>query len=475
MARDHGVSHRKKPSGRWIAVIMVVAVAAGLTGAAVPATAITASTDWSAYLYGPDHSSYDPNQTAITTSNAASLTRKWHFAPSDPLVSGQPSGFFASPTVADGAIFIGSESGWFYKLSESTGAVLAKVFIGYEAHLTCFQRGFTSTATVAVDPSDGQDTVYVAAADGYLYAFRPSDLSVKWRSVIAIPSTTVNDYYDWSSPTVANGKIYIGISSNCDKPLVPGGVAGYDQATGTQFARFFSLPTGDVGGSVWSSVAVDSAGYVYASTGNPQSGLSQPYYSESIVKLDPNTLQPLGKFTVPSTERTGDGDFGGSPTIFGNDVGACNKNGIYYALNRATMTLDWERRMGAKSSSTTPAQCSSEAVYDGSYLYFGGPATTINGVSYAGSIRKIDPATGNFIWQTGLPNGVIGPSSLDGAGVLVTGTLDNTATTNRTYLVNAATGQILRNLIAGWYFAQATFADGWLFVAKGSGVYAYGP
>jgi outer membrane protein assembly factor BamB len=460
--------------GRRLAWAMAAAAAVALAEVAGPASAVT-TYDWPAYLAGPAHWSYNATQTAITPASASKLVLKWHFAGDQPTLAGQPSAaFISSPVVADGAVFIGSNAGWFYKLKASSGAVLARVFIGYRPRLTCEPRGFAATATVAADPSDGRDTVYIAAPDGFLYAFRASDLSVKWRSVIAIPSAAVSDYYDWSSPTVANGKIYVGVSSACDKPLIRGGVAGYDQATGKRFARFYSVPRGDVGGSVWSSVAVDAQGFVYATTGNPQSGLSQPYYSESIVKLDPRTLQPVGAFTVPRSQRTGDGDFGGSPTIFGPYVGACNKNGIYYALSRSTMTVAWQRRLGARSSSTTPAQCSSEAIYDGKHLFFGGPATTIKGVSYRGSIRQLNPATGGFVWQTGLPDGVIGGPTMDGGGVIAVGTYDKSAVPNAVYLVSAATGTIIRRLIIGYDFAQSTFAVSRLFTAKGTGVYAWG-
>lgn len=453
---------------------MTAVTALALAGAASPARAVTAN-DWPAYLAGPEHWSYSATQTAITPGSAGKLVLKWHFAGDQPTMPGQPSAaFISSPVVADGAVFIGSNAGWFYKLKAASGAVMAKVFIGYRPRLTCEPRGFAATATVAADPSDGHDTVYIAAPNGYLYALRASDLSVKWRSVIAIPSSAVSDYYDWSSPTVANGKIYVGVSSACDIPLIRGGVAGYDQATGKRLARFYSVPEGNLGGSVWSSVAVDAQGFVYATTGNPQNGLGQPYYSESIVKLDPLTLQPVAAFTVPRSQRTGDGDFGGSPTIFGPYVGACDKSGIYYALHRSTMTVAWQRRLGAKSNSSTPAQCSSEAIYDGQHLYFGGPATTIKGVAYRGSIRRLNPATGGFVWQTGLPDGVIGGPTMDGGRVIAVGTYDKSAVPNAVYLVSAATGTIIRKLITGYDFAQSAFALNRLFTAKGTGVYAWG-
>lgn len=454
---------------RTLRAAMTVIVGAGLIAVAVPASATVSPTDWPAYLDGPGHSSFNSVDTTITPANAASLVLKWH-------VSG---GFLSSPAVADGAVFIGSGSGEFYKFDEATGTVLDRVFLGHITKTTCGSQGMASTATVAYDVSRGEDVVYVAAPNGYLYALNAGDLSVLWRSVIAIPSTTVNNYFDWSSPTVANGNVYVGIASQCDMPLIRGGVAGYNQATGQRFATFYTVPHGNVGGSVWSSVAVDSSGYVYATTGNPprgQSPLSPTYkYTESIVKLDPNNLNAVASFQIPASDFTGDGDFGGSPTIFGPDVGACNKNGIYYTLQQSTMALVWKTRIGAKSNSSTPAQCSAAAVYDGTYLYIAGPATTIGATSYPGSIRRVNPATGTFLWQTGLPDGVIGSPALNGGGVIGVGTYDRTApSSNGVFLLDVSSGQIMRALQPGLDFAQNVFANGMLFAANYTGLYAYG-
>lgn len=455
------------PRGPAVALAAARFPAAG-TGRPAP------STDWPAYLDGPSHSSDNAADTAITPANVSKLVRKWHFV-GDPATSqGQPPpGFLASPTVADGAVYIGSSTGWFYKLSESTGAVLAKVFIGYQPRKTCDAGGFVATATVATDPSDGQQTVYAAGVNGYLYALRATNLSLKWKSVIALPSAVTSDYFQWSSPTVVNGQIYIGVASNCDQPLVPGGLIGYHQSTGAEFARFYSLPTGMLGGSVWSSAGTDSSGDVYITTGNGEPGQKVPYYSDSIVKLDPATLQPAGAFTVPTAQMVGDGDFGGSPTIFGPYVGACNKNGIYYVLSRSTMTVAWQARIGAVAAN--PSECSAAAIYDGTSLYLAGPATTIRGVSYRGSIERRNPATGRLAWQTGLPNGVIGGPTMNGAGVIAVGTYDFTKHPNAIYLVSAATGRILRTLVSGSAdFAQSVFANGWLFTANGAGLDAWG-
>jgi outer membrane protein assembly factor BamB len=383
---------------------------------------------------------------------------------------------FSSPIVADGAVYIGANNGVFYKLDEATGAVLTQVFIGYQPALTCAARGFIATATVAPDPVTGNLTVYVAAPDGYLYALSAADLSVVWRSVIAVPSTTVSDYFNWSSPTVANGKIYIGSASHCDKPLTQGFVASYDQETGTQLAEFTTVPDGYLGGGVWSSVAVDSQGNVYATTGTQPKNTTDRFDSVSIIKLDGTTLGLLGAFTVPNGQLKGDGDFGGSPTLFGDSVGACNKNGYYYALNTASMQPVWEDKIGAGSSSATVEQCSAAAIWDGSHLFMAGDPTTIGGVSYNGSVEEIDPVTGAYLWRTGLPNSVLGSPTMNGSGVIAVGTFDATTTPNAVYLLDSSTGKILKTLnTGGRTFAQPVFADGFVFTANvGQGLSEYG-
>ena len=86
-----------------------------------------------------------------------------------------------------------------------------------------------------------------------------------------------------------------------------------------------------------------------------------------------------------------------------------------------------------------------------------GDPTTINGVSYRGSVLQIDPSTGTILWQTGLPNSAIGSPSLNGGGVLVVGTYDFTTTPNAFYLVNAANGNILGTLSAGARTSRSPF------------------
>jgi outer membrane protein assembly factor BamB len=452
--------------------------------AAAPAAAAVAS-DWPAYLNGPRHRSLS-DETAIRPSNAASLRRVWHWQP--PAATGdQPAAaLFASPAVADGRVFIGSNTGVFYARSEATGGRLWSRNLGHVSTLTCTARGITASATVAPDASRaGAGTVYVTGSTNRMYALDAATGTVVWKRQLTPLSTTQNTYYGWSSPTVVAGRIYVGLSSQCDTPLVRGGVVELDQATGRVLHTYWSIRSGGVGASVWTSVAAtDDGGSVFATTGNGDeiAGHDQGD-SYAIVRLDGSSLARKDIWAVPLAGRTVDADFGGSPTLYQASlsgtatklVAACNKNGILYAWNAMKLAAGpvWQTRIDQGSES---ANCLAAPVFDGTALYQPGGPTTIAGAAVNGAVRRLDPATGDVVWETALDAQGLGSASLDASGVLAVPTFDGATATNGVYLLDATSGAILARIDTARAFAQPVFANGRLLVATVSGgLSAYAP
>jgi polyvinyl alcohol dehydrogenase (cytochrome) len=468
---------------------LLLAVLSPYAGAASSSRArpapAAAAADWSAYLDSAAHSSANPAAVAITTTTARSLVQRWHWSPAKATQAGQITGLYSSPVVSGGRVFVGARTGVFSALNQSTGAVLWSRSLGFVTNTTCGAEGFTSTATVAADPVSGAATVYVAAADGYLYALNATTGATRWRAVVGIPSTTVNDYYDWGSPTVSGGVVYMGISSQCDNPLVRGGVRAVDQATGAALGTYFSTPAGTRGASVWSSVLVTTDGRIFVTTGNGPAGSDR----QSIVQLSLNrtahTLTRVAKWMVPKVPQNPDSDFGGSPTQFTavlggvptTMVGACNKNGVYYAFRESSIASGpvWTRTVGAAYRSGV-GQCDAAAAWDGTRLIVAGNSTTIGGVAYQGSVRRLDPATGAVLWSHGLPGPAIGSPSLDGAGVLSVGAFGGT---QGPFLLNANTGALLWTVpfTNGKTFAQSPFTTNGMYLAtsQNQGIRAYSP
>jgi outer membrane protein assembly factor BamB len=475
-----------------LAIVGVVAIICGTIAAASPASAAT-YVNWPSYLDGPTHNSYLAGATAITPSNASTVASAWNFMPAAPPVAALGHQINASPTVENGVVYIGANSGIFYALDETTGAVLWRANLGYVTSTgTCGTRGITATATVAPDPKTGTLTVYVSGGNGYLYALNATTGAVIWKSVIAVQVGTTPNYYDWSTPTVANNHVYVGIAGQCTDH-VRGGLLAFNQSTGKRMASYHTVPSGMVGGSIWSSPAVAGNGNVYAGTGNviaptpPNEGTS-----ESIVELNGKTLAQVGVWQLPlSDQASTDDDFGASVSLFSAKlpgtttktpmVGTCNKNGVYYALRQGDLAAGpvWQTRIADVNTGDhgMSAACLASTAVQGSHLFVAGTATTIGGIAYGGSITELNAATGKVLWATGLPQQVLGTPALDGAGVLSVATIGSgTGATNADYLLNASTGSVLATLNNGNspQFAQPVFADGYLFDATDTaGLTAY--
>jgi outer membrane protein assembly factor BamB len=478
--KEDRVNHVRSGRRRLVAaVLLAVAVAVVATVAGTGTTRAASSADWPGYLYSTSHSSYNAAATAITPANAHTLKRVWIFKPDAPAVKSL-GGFYASPAVRDGVVYIGGRNGYFYAINEATGALIWKRFIGYVPGLTCGAEGFTSTATVAPDPTTGDATVYVYGATGYLYALNAANGTNVWPpAVVAIPSTTKSDYYAWSSPLVLDGHIYLGVSSGCDRPLIRGALVQYSQTDGSLDGTYYTTPSGTVGASIWSSPATDGAS-VFATTGNGKAS-SVGY---SILRVDPTSMTLADSWAVPAAQRIVDSDFGGSPTMFSANpsgspvemVGACNKNGLYYAFNAGDLAAGpvWTLKVGDPNA----GECDAAAIWDGTALDIAGPGTTIGSVAYGGSISQVNPTTGAPVWQTGLIGPVVGSPSEDGAGVIAAATFGSTTGSNAVYLLSASSGAVLKMISTGTatVFAQPVFADGYLLVAgRSGGLKAFAP
>jgi outer membrane protein assembly factor BamB len=477
------------------ALFVIPALTALVAALLVPVSYSQAATasgtlGWTQYLFGPGHSSYNRTATSITTAGiqAGDLQPVWSWDVPASTNAGTNQ-LLASPTVVDGVMYIGAQDGMFYAVSEATQTVLWSANLGLDtAKGGCgpAAQGVTSTAAVAADPATGKLTVYVFGSNGTLFALDAATGATVWTAQVDTPSTTQNDYYSWGSPLVVNGHVYIGTSSDCDNPLVAAGVAEYNQSTGAQLAFWHSLPPGQVGASVWSSVGALSDGDIIATTGNGYNPSGQPLYNESIVKLNGSTLKVIGAWALPPSQQISDGDFGGSPTMFSADIdgkstpmlGACNKNGVYYAVSQNDVSAGpvWQTAVSIPYPGADE-ECDSAAIWNGTDLIIGGGApTTIDKTGYLGSVQALNPATGKPVWQTGIPGFVIGTPTEDGAGVVAAPVYQAATEADMgIYLLNASNGDIIGHisLPRALIFSQAVFQGNDLVVAGDNFVQAY--
>ena len=453
----------------------IITVALTTAFAATIATSAAQSSDWPHYLFDDGHSSHNALATAITPANASTLVEDWSFIDPQPTIEGQPiASFYSSPTVFEGVVYIGSNTGNFYALDEATGAVLWQQLLGYVTPTTCGSgQGVTSTATLAIDPVSGALTVYVGGGDGYLYALDAATGNIVFRQLVTNVGTNKNRGFIWASPVIIRNTIYLGWASQCDHPLVRSGIKSFDQHTGALRNTFYTLPQGSTGAGVWSTAATDGNS-IWITTGNGDPGGS----SYAIVKLRANNLQFQTQWINP---LSGDLDWGSSPTLFQarlnnvktQMVGANGKDGIFHAFdaNHLENGPVWSFQVGTRGNSIIGKDLAAP-IWDSTSrrLFVAGNLTTINGTVFAGSVRAFNPADGSIIWETGLTGGpIMGSPTLNGSGVLAAGTYNLPDTSlNAVYLLDSSNGNILATISQpnNIVFAQPVFADNHLFVAN---------
>jgi hypothetical protein len=91
-------------------------------------------------------------------------------------------------------------------------------------------------------------------------------------------------------------------------------------------------------------------------------------------------------------------------------VGIQNKNGVYYAFDRSSLSSGPVWRTKISIAGQCP-ECGmgniSSSAWDGNHLYVAGGNTTIQGVSCKGSVQALQPDSGNVVWQDCLQGGPV--------------------------------------------------------------------
>lgn len=433
--------------------------------------------DWPTYMYGPGRSGYNQAETIINRTSAPNLKVHWTL----------PSGgkVFSQPVVANGMVYWGSFDGYEHAATLN-GTQVWQQFIGANTTIcvTYNPMGVVSSAAVATVPINGTPTsvVFVGGGDDHLYALDAQTGTIYWSTAIGNPATNT---FIWDSPLVLNNNVYIGSATTGEGAdpsckVIPGQFSELNGSTGAIITTYNTVPPGCTGGGIWSSPTYDASdGSIYLTAGT-WGGCSTDHVSIGIVKLRASDLTYLDSWQIPLNQRlTNDADFAGTPTLFTATingtlqrmVGAVDKNGIFYAFNRTSLSSGpvWSTSIAVPGACPQCGKGSiSPAVYDGIDLLVAGGNTTINKASCGGSVQALDPATGIPVWQTCLPKTVLGALSVvpglvalvDGAGL----TLVNTGTGKQLFTANGA------------YYGSPSISNGVLYVGSTIGkLYAYGP
>lgn len=417
--------------------------------------------DWPMYLHDIQHSASD-GEVILSPANASQLSRAWKFHTG--------GGIAAAPAIVKGTVYIGSWDGYEYALDAVTGFLKWKTFLG-QTHGRCVPPliGITSSAAVI------NNVVYVGGGDDYWYALDAYTGSVLWK-VYTGDTSPDRGYYNWSSPLIYQGYAYIGIASNCDNPLVRGALLKVDLTTHQIVDTTPMVAPTEVGGGIWTTPTLDTeTNTIYVTTGT-QNQVWQAQ-TQAMVAIDLNTMKIKGSWQIPPAQSGGDFDWGNTAVLMtdaaGNKlVAGTNKNGFTYAFKRDDISAGpiWEQQtsLGGQCPPCGQGSVSSGAFAHG-VLYMAGGNTTINGVGYPGAIRAIDPGTGKYIWEHGVPDPIV-PAIAYANGLVID------ATGPTVEVLDAKTGTRLYSYQTGQdFYGAPSVSHGQIFIGSQDGnVYSFG-
>jgi polyvinyl alcohol dehydrogenase (cytochrome) len=361
--------------------------------------------EWPMWGQNPSRTFASPCPTALSPSTVKDLRQRWFVNTSDVVT--------ATPTVVDGSLYVGDWSGRFYALDAETGAT--RWTLQADVHPQVYAGQIVSSAAVA----DVNRTATVFFGSGQtMYAVHAGDGSVAWKHPVG--TGAADDFTEIeSSPVVVDGKVVFGIDVHNHEGQ-RAGVMALDPATGNQLWYFDpeagQPPSGCV--DVWGSPSVDlGRRTVYFGTGSCEHGLQLwTPYSEAIVAVDLDTGAPRWKYQ-PHQPNVNDLDFAGAPNLFsanGTDVvGLGNKDGSYYAVNRDSGVLVWQRK--ASGPSATGGFIGPTAYADG--IVAGGTA-----VGPGPFLHGISGADGRILWQNTQTQATYAASAVAGGVLFVGGT-----------------------------------------------------
>jgi polyvinyl alcohol dehydrogenase (cytochrome) len=319
----------------------------------------------------------DAATAGLSAEEVPRLRLKWAFAyPNATRVRSQPS-------LAGGAVYVGSQDGTVYALDEETGCVR-----------WTFRADAEVRTALVVSPWKAGDAsaapaVFFGDTEGSVYSLDAQTGAQRWRmQPHTHPAASIS-----GTPALHEGRLYVPVSSrewaSAADPAYEcctfrGSVVALDAASGARIWQTWTIPqeprlTGDTnaagtptwqpaGAPIWSTPTIDAEhGRLFVGTGEAYTSPASAY-SDSIIALDLATGDRLWHYQATAgdawnmacmlKDRTNcpaedgpDFDFGAPPILLAMEgdkdiVLAGQKSGYIHALDAATGQLIWREKVG---------------------------------------------------------------------------------------------------------------------------------
>jgi polyvinyl alcohol dehydrogenase (cytochrome) len=384
----------------------------GVVFATLAATPLMAHKRASWPMFGQNTSNTASNSAEgnITAKNVYQLKPKWAFT-----TGGDVS---ARAAIVGGVAYFPDWAGNIFAVNANSGKLI------WSHQLSDY--GLTAGTVSRTSPAVVNGTVYIgtqynaSGPTGWLLAINASTGTLNW---MVQPDTSNIFPVITSSPVVANGVVYVGMTSNEEFAAaagsqyypccsVSGSVVALNASTGAKLWETFSVPAGYSGGAVWGSnpVVDTTRNTVYVGTGNNYSVPTDPTYTaciagggteascissadhaDSILALDATTGAVKWATRLMNW---------GYPYIAGAD--SWNVDCIYAAAGTSNCPTE---------TSTGPAAAGPDfdfgsAPNEITYQTASGSKTIIGAGQKSGMYYALDPDSGALLWST-----QVGPGS----------------------------------------------------------------
>jgi polyvinyl alcohol dehydrogenase (cytochrome) len=250
---------------------------------------------WNGWGVNTQNTRYQDRAAAgLTTADVAKLKVKWAFG-----FPGELSAD-ASPSIAGGRVFVGTQSGIVYALSAATGCVY------WTFRADSAVRAAITIAKIEANRGASMYAAFVGDRAGNVYAVDATTGSLMWKAHLDDhPFARVT-----ASPTYHDGRLYVGIASGEETAgstadyeccTFRGSLVALNAATGARIWKTYTIPEepsrraknkagtqlwGPSGSPIWSSPAIDpQKNVVYVTTGNNYTGPATPS-SDAFIAFD---------------------------------------------------------------------------------------------------------------------------------------------------------------------------------------------
>jgi polyvinyl alcohol dehydrogenase (cytochrome) len=439
----------------------------------------------------------------LTADQVPKLKLKWAF--------GFPnaSSMYGQPSIADGRVFVGADTGFLYALDAKTGCV----YWSFQA------AGGVRTAP-SIGPVKSGYAVYFGDVKANVYAVDAQTGKQIWTArADTHPIARIT-----GAPALAEGRLYVPVASLEElaggNPAYEcctfrGSMIAYDAETGKQLWKTYTIPQepkrlkktsrgtqlwGPAGAAIWAAPSIDlKRGLLYVATGDAYTAPAAPT-SDSVMAFDLKTgrviwtkqLTENDTFVVGNCGNSSktrsetcppdqgpDFDFGNSPILRtlpnGHDIlVAGQKSGIGWALDPEKKgAVLWQDRVG-KGSALGGIEWGSAT--DGKLVYFPNSDASY-GPEEAGGLAAVMIQNGERVWFTRPPpipcKGARDPNCIQAQSAAITvipGVVFSASTNGIMRAYASADGKIIWEYNAAHEYSTVNGVAG-----KGGGVNGPGP